>query len=344
MDEAPPGNGSLDGPDLPRFQAVTMRPLAYILGSLVVLMMVLAASPAFADEASSAKADELKKRGNQAMLDLNYTEALDAYTAAITLSPDDATLYYNLGRAHQAREDYPAAVDALDQFERKASPEVKARVPKLDVLVSDVRSRVGAVAVRCTADLPNATITIGDKATTKGCSTSPKVVRISVPSRQAVVEVRLTADTHQGQTVRVAVEGGAAPIAVLLTVLPTSTSGMLFVRATPLTARISVDGTERGNPPLELPIGAGSHVLDVRAEGHDDKHLQIVVEAGKRRDVPVDLQRTTPITSRWWFWTGVGIIAVGVGITVWYLIAQPESDASTGSIAPGQVSAPLVRF
>jgi hypothetical protein len=38
------------------------------------------------------------------------------------------------------------------------------------------------------------------------------------------------------------------------------------------------------------------------------------------------------------------VVAVGVGITLWYLVAQPESDASSGTIAPGQVSAPLVRF
>jgi hypothetical protein len=35
---------------------------------------------------------------------------------------------------------------------------------------------------------------------------------------------------------------------------------------------------------------------------------------------------------------------VGVGVGVWYLIAQPESSASRGTIAPGQVSSPLVTF
>ena len=314
------------------------------LACLACLAIALAPSTAFADEASVERVEELKKRGNQAMLDLNYAEALDAYTAAIGIAPDDATLYYNLGRAHQAREDYPAALDALDVFAQKATPEVKARVPKLEQLIADVRSRVGTLAVRCTETLTDATVAIGDKSTLTGCSTAPKTVRISVPSHTAVLDVRLSAERFQSQSVRVAVEGGGPVVQVALVVLAKATSGTLLVRATPLDARISIDGIERGNPPLEVPLPAGAHTLDIRADRHDPSHVPVVVEAGRTKDVRIDLQRTAPITTKWWFWTGVGVLAVGVGVTIWYLVAQPEKDASSGTIAPGQVSAPLVRF
>jgi len=308
------------------------------------LAIGVAPSTAFADEASVQRVEELKKRGNQAMLDLNYGEALDAYTAAIAIAPDDATLYYNLGRAHQAREDYPAALDALDHFAQKATPDVKARVPKLEQLIADVRSRVGTLNVSCTAEVTDGTVAVGDKTTLKGCSTTPKTVRISVPSRNAVVEVRLTADRYQSQSVRVAVEGGGPAVAASLEVLAKASSGTLLVRATPLDARISIDGIERGNPPLEVPLPAGAHTLDVRADRHDPSHVPVVVEAGRTKDVRIDLQKTAPITTKWWFWTGIGVLAVGVGVTIWYLVAQPEKDAGSGTIAPGQVSAPLVRF
>ena len=323
------------------------RPLfAYLVAATIglALAIVLAPTPAFADEAAVQRVEELKKRGNQAMLDLNYGEALDAYTAAIAIAPDEATLYYNLGRAHQAREDYPAALDALDQFARKASPDVKARVPKLEQLIADVRSRVGTLSIQCSADVPDATVSVGDKSTLRGCSTAPKVVRVSVPSRTAVLEVRLSAERYQSQTARVAVEGGGPPVNVSLKVLAKASSGTLLVRATPLDARISIDGVERGNPPLEVPLPAGAHTLDVRADRHDSSHVPVVVEAGRTKDVNIDLQRSAPITTKWWFWTGVGVLAVGVGVTIWYLVAQPEKDAGTGTIAPGQVSAPLVRF
>ena len=300
-------------------------------------------TPAFADDAATThRVEELKKRGNQAMMDLNYADALDAYSAAIAIAPDDASLYYNLGRAHQAREDYPAALDALDRFGQKASPEMRARVPKLDQLVGDVRSRVATVAVRCSADVQDASVTIAEKTTLKGCSTAPKQVRIGVPTHSAVVEVRLTAESFQSQSVRVSVEGGGPPVPVMLTLLAKASSGTLLVRASPPDAHISIDGIERGNPPLEVPLAAGAHEVDVRADRHDPAHVPVVVVAGRTKDVSVELQRSASLTSKWWFWTGVGVVVVGVG--VWYLVAQPESTASSGSIPPGQVSAPLVRF
>lgn len=318
--------------------------LRSVVSALLVALFLLAPARAFADDGAAQRVEELKKRGNQAMLDLNYADALAAYTAAIAIAPDDASLYYNLGRAQQAREDFPAALDALDTFGQKASPEMRARVPKLDQLIADVRSRVGTLAVQCSADVSDATVTIADRTTLKGCSATPKQVRISVSARRAVVEVSLTAESFQSQSVRVAVEGGGPVVPVMLTVLAKASSGTLLVRASPPDARISVDGIERGNPPLEVPLTAGAHEVDVRADHHDPAHVPVVVVAGRTKDISLELQRSAPITSKWWFWTGVGVLAAGVGVGIWYLVAQPEGDASSGTIPPGQVSAPLVRF
>lgn len=319
------------------------RTLAAFVWTCLVLSALLHASAARADE-TAQRVESLKQRGNQAMLELNYADALAAYSAAIALSPNDAALYYNLGRAHQGREDYPAALDALDQFAKKASPETRARIPKLAQLVADVRSRVGIVLLECSAEIEEAVVAIGDKVTQRGCTRTPREVRVSVPSRRLTVEVRLTAEGYQAQSVRAAIEGGGRPTAVRLVALPKATSGTLLVRATPPDAVISVDDVVRGNPPLEVPLAAGAHALDIRAERHNSAHVPVVVEAGKTKDVSIDLQRAVPITSRWWFWTGVGVVVVGAGVAVWYVVAQPEGDASSGTIPPGQVSAPLVRF
>ena len=321
-----------------------VRAHAFFLFAAIVLSTLLFATRAGADEGNAARVEDLKKRGNQAMVDLNYAEALDAYTAAIALAPEDASLYYNLGRAQQAREDYPAALDALDAFQQKAAPEMRARVPKLAQLVEDVRSRVGTLSIACTANVGDGTLSVGDKKTLKGCTTTPVTVRISVPARQAVVVVKFAAESYQAQSARVTVEGGGPVVNVRLTVLANGAAGLLLVHASPPHALISVDGTARGNPPLELPLPAGAHSVDLRAEGHEARHLSVVIEAGRTKELPITLDRSTPITSQWWFWTGVGVVAVGIGVTIWYLVAQPESSPSKGSIDPGQVSAPLMRF
>jgi hypothetical protein len=306
----------------------------------LILALSLFAAGAHAEEPTPAqRVDELKRRGNQAMIDLRYADALEAYRAAIAITPDDAVLYYNLGRAEQAREAFPEALDALDEFSRRASPEVRGRVPKLDELIADVRERVAIVSVRCTEDLPRAVVIVGDRGRIEGCTTAPKQLRAGVPAKRASVEVRLESETHRADPVTVALVGGAPPANVSFTPLLKTTTGTLVVRAVPQGAIIAVDGTERGNPPIEMIVGAGAHTIEARAERHDPKKLSILVEAGAKKDVAITLDRVTPITQKWWFWTGVGVAAAAVTTVVVLVAVQPERDPSRGSISPG-----LVRF
>src|SRR5438045_1674555 len=55
----------------------------------IALMLSGLARPVMADESAAGRVEELKKRGNQAMMDLNYADALEAYKAAIAIAPDD---------------------------------------------------------------------------------------------------------------------------------------------------------------------------------------------------------------------------------------------------------------
>jgi hypothetical protein len=298
--------------------------------------------------ATSARAqdnvEELKKRGNQAMLDLRYTDAIEAYRAALAITPEDASLYYNLGRAEQAREDYPAAADALAEFVKRASADMRARVPKLDELVADVRSHIGTIAVRCTTDVNDGVIVLGEKRIT-GCTAAPKEVRLSLPLRRTTIDARLESATFQAKTAKLTVEGGAAPVQLIFEVLPKSASGKLVVKATPNTAVISVDGVAHGNPPLEIVVGAGSHEVDVSADGHESTRRSVVVDAGGSRAVDVDLARNAPITSKWWFWTAVGAVVVAGAVTIVILAVQPEKDPHSGTrFSPGGTSVSLVRF
>ena len=49
--------------------------------------------------------------------------------------------------------------------------------------------------------------------------------------------------------------------------------------------------------------------VTLRREGEPDKPISFGVAAG---EVPV----ATPITRRWWFWAGIGVIAIGTGLLV----------------------------
>jgi PEGA domain len=310
-------------------------------GAIVIAIATLSSSSALAQESS---AEELKSRGNQAMMELNYAEALVAYRAALAKNPNDVALYYNIGRAHQARGDYPAALDALLEFDRRAPAETKAKVPSLGQLVADVKGHVGELTVHCSSDVARGTVVVDASTRLDGCSVAPKKVRVSLASRSATLEVRLESDVFQAPSVKVNVEGGGAPVDVALAVGPKSNAGIVRVHAVPAVAVVSVDGVAKGNSPVELSLPAGSHVVDVNADSYESAHVPFVLEAGGKKELSLTLEKTPPITKRWWFWAGTGVAAAGIVTAAIILIVQPERDSSKGTIDPGVIRAPLATF
>ena len=308
---------------------------AVAIGALTTSSVAIAQGPS---------ADELKTRGNQAMMDLNYAEALSAYRAALVMNPTDVALHYNIGRAHQARGDYVAALDALLEFERAAPPETKAKVPSLGQLITDVKSHVGELSLKCSADVAKATVVIDASTRVEGCGLAPKSVRVNVASKSASLEVRLESETFQAPSVKVNVQGGGPRVDVMLDVAAKTNAGILRVQASPAVAVISVDGVPKGNSPVELSLPAGAHVVDVEADAHERAHVPFVIEAGGRKELDLTLEKTPPITKRWWFWAGTGVIAAGVVTAAVILIVQPERESSKGTIDPGVIRAPLATF
>lgn len=313
-----------------------------LLSALVVTVAVAATTPASAEKAETPA--ELKTLGNQAMVSNNPTEALSYYRQALEKDPSDVTLHYNIGRAYQARGEYVEALAALVEFERTAPPEIKAKVPALDALLSDVRSRVGSLSIQCSMEAANATVLIGASVKVEGCSTTPRDVEVSLASKREALEVSLASDELVAPSVSVTLEGGARPVAVVLAVSPRARTGVLYVKASPARALVSVGGAPKGNSPLEIVLPAGAHVLDVTADSYERSRVPVVIEAGQRKEVDVTLEKKAPITTRWWFWTAAGVVVAGAAAASAILIIQPEKPHQRGSIDPGVVSAPLVTF
>lgn len=315
-----------------------MAPWLRWLFALVVLFVAL---PARADDG----AEDLKKRGAQAMSDLNYREALDLYRRAQKLAPDDAAIHYNVGRAHQALGELPEALDEVQEFAKRATPELRARVPKLDDLLRDLRAHVGELTVRCSKEVADGRISIAGRPVLESCTTTPKAVRIALKDAgKNAIEVSFNASAFDASPQKVTVEGGASPVAIVFDVVSRATSGILKVRSPQTEATVLVDGVARGNPPVELPLPAGGHSVELHARGYDDRQVSIVVSAGATKELDVPMSKSAPITAKWWFWTGVGVVVVAAVATTYILVAQPEREARTGDIQPGQVSAPLLRF
>lgn len=62
-----------------------------------------------------ASADELKALGNKAIADKNFDDAIDKFTQAIALQPDNHILYSNRSAAHASKKDWDNALKDADK-------------------------------------------------------------------------------------------------------------------------------------------------------------------------------------------------------------------------------------
>jgi hypothetical protein len=289
------------------------------------------APPSASAAPTAPDAAELRRRGNDAMASFRPGEAAEDYRQAYELTHDPALLY-NMGRALEAVEDYPAALVRYEDFARLASPDLRARVPKLDETIQALRGRVARVSVVC--NVAGARVLLRRKAVGETLAHGEPLV-LTLVAGEASLEV--DADGYNPFTQSLALPGGGN-VSVDVAMIPKALAGLLVVASQPAGGVVFVDGRELGNAPVEATVAAGNHQVAVRLPGFVDKSTSVVVAVGERRAVTLDLGASPPITKQWWFWAGLGaVVATGVGITI---AALTERSPGCGSIAPCRTSAP----
>jgi hypothetical protein len=308
-----------------------------VVAFLLALFLALHAHGALADEQGSPaeRAAELKQRGDAAMDALRYDDALSAYGQAYAISHDPAILY-NMGRVHQARGEYPEALDVLLSFDRDAPPSLKQRVPLLAELIADVRSKVVFVTIK--ANVVGARVIVRDRVI--GVTPLPGEVRLS--AGRAVVEV--TADDYLPFRREVDLVGGTQfALDAQLSRKPSST--VLVIRTVPSAASVLVDDKSGASSPAEVAVAPGAHRVLARHDGYDPLDTSAFVAPGERKELDLSLvPSTTAITGRWWFWTGVGVVVVAAGAVITYALLTPRSADQGNGFMPGQVASRLVAF
>jgi PEGA domain len=299
--------------------------------TLLALSFVAMAPRAWsADTSQTTQAAELKKKGDELMVALEYRAALDVYEKSYAISADPALLY-NRARAHQALSEYPEALDLLEQFTRSAPPDLKARVPKLDELIVDLRARVALVEVKCDAE--GARVLVRD--TALGTCNGPP---IRTRAGAAKIEVRAPGFDPFVQNVELRGGGETNTLTAKLQRALDAGKGWLTITTAPTSSLVVVDGRALGTAPVDVALQAGRHALVVRHEGYDESQLEVTLEDGQRRRLDVSLVPPKPVTQKWWFWTSIGAVVVGGTVLTYALLTT--RDAPNGSIAPGQVRGP----
>lgn len=302
---------------------------------LLILALTLASEVALGQSTPEAPrtesaADEAKRKGDDAMIALRYEEALGQYRLAFEASQNPAILY-NMGRAYEGLADFPRALDALEAFSEKAPAELRARVPKLDDLIRDVRGRVSTLVV--SAPVEGADIRLGERVvgTTKS---GQVIVRVNAGKQRLVV----AKDGYFPFERDVALVGGKIET-IDAALAPRATSGFLRVTSPVVGAAVSLDGKPIGVIPAEALASAGSHRVALRREGYEPTETNVVLAAGESKSVELPMAARAPIYAKWWFWTTVGVVVLGGVATTVALMTEKPAD--TGTIPPGQVKAEL---
>jgi tetratricopeptide (TPR) repeat protein len=291
-------------------------------------------APAPASDPPSDRAGKLRDQGNEAMLGMRYSDALVFYKQAMELAPDNLGLLYSIARADQFVGEYPDALAALDRFAKEAPPEMRAKVGRLDELFAQIRPRVAVLDLKC--DLPGARVIVREKV----IGTTP-LGPTRLVAGAATVQLELDGFFTESRDV-VLPGGGEASLTVELH--RKSTNGLVSIRTEPIGAHVFVDGREVGtsSPKLELALPAGPHDLLATRDGYDNAKVPVVLASGATRDITLTMDRSVPLTSKWWFWTGAAVIVAGGIVTTYALLT--EKSAQKGTLAPGQIAAPLVKF
>lgn len=301
-----------------------MRILLLLRIALVALFVSTLAASAFANPTSDAVA--LKARGDEEMDHLNFQQALQDYAQAYRLSMDPALLY-NQARALQSLNRMPEAVELLEKFDREAPPALKVKVPQLPQMLAEFRSRVGVLTIDCPEQ--GARILVNGRVV----GTTPLPDRaIRVNAGPTLVEV--TKEGAEPFRAELSVLSSGAEVQVRLVRKTT----VLVVGATPPALESTLDGKPGPGTPMEVSVSPGKHLLVLSRPGYYDLQTSTVVAAGERRELTFALE-SKPITTRWWFWSGV-VAVVAAGIMIPSLALSIERGPDKGNIEPFIVRAP----
>jgi hypothetical protein len=239
-----------------------------------------------------------------------------------------------MGHAYEGLGDFPAALIKYEEFARIAPPELKARVPKLSELLSDTRQKVSVVTISC--NVLGARVLVRDKMI--GEIPASGTLTQTLNSGPATIEIAYEGYAEVKQQVFFD-KGGKSSFDY--TLVAKDKAGVLYIQTTP-PGDVFVDGKSLGRAPAEGGVVAGEHKIVIRRPGFDDVEKVAVVAVGQRKELSINLEQKPPITARWWFWTGVGVVVVGGVILTVALLTERAPDS--GTIKPGQSQAPLLRF
>ncbi len=285
--------------------------------------VMLAGTPAAAQEADEAEAIRLFEEGVRLLDQRRFGEAADLLTRSRAIR-ETASALYNLGLAHRGMGRYRAALADFEEFRRiaaagnPATGQAAAIMAELRAALGQVRLVVRGGATDVQVDEEH--VGSADDLYQVDVDPGAHIVRASRPGyRPAERPVQL----GRGERVEVELDASSDP-------LPAS----LVVDAGHPEAEILIDGEVAGTGRFERIVPARSYAVEVRAPGREPQRRVVDLRPGARERVGFALGEESGRASgeesgllgSWWFWAGAALVVAG-GVAGVLVLTEDEPKA-----------------
>lgn len=187
-------------------------------------------------------------------------------------------------------------------------------------------------------DVTNARVSVDDKVIASTLDGTP------IALDPGAYELKFEVEGKPTITQKVVIASGERNRPVVVSFNSLDGRSVLVVSTTPAGAEVWLDGSYLGKSPVEKSVTEGEHTVRVELAGYDPNTTTLTTKSGDRRSVSLPLRETTrTVLSSPWFWAATGVLVVAAGIGA-YVALTTEKSPDTGTLPPGQVTAPLVRF
>jgi hypothetical protein len=300
--------------------------------ALLLVVLLAASGPAFADEAAGgsppASPDDFRaakrhfNRGIQLFDQGNFPGALAEFESSYRRRPSP-TVLYNIGLAQQQLHRYAEAIATLQRYLQLSPSVPPQRAEAVRQLIAAMEPRLARLDIL--VEPPGATVRIDGRI----------VGQAPVPTRLLTAGTYVVSAESPGYVAAreevVATSGQTT--AVRLKLVAEVRTGRVRLVVRPSDATLTVDQQVLGRGTASSELRAGGHVLEATAKGYQPHRSELVVAAGQERDVLVEL---VPVPrrfyQRWWFWT---LTAAVVGGVVAGAVVGTRPEPPHGSLPPG---------
>lgn len=319
---------------------MTSRPSKFF-AALFVCVALGASTTAHADDDSVTQARDQFLRGAALVKNAQWAEALTEFEHSAATRPHAVTTYNigacqrALGRYTLARETFLHARAQNDAAQGAELPqgvvtEMKGYLDEIERLLVDVTLTLEPGGASIAVDgRPLGPSTASASVLVAGIRTPGPPEPAPGPTFHVLLDpgahvFTLTRKGFSDSVVNKTFSPGTSiPLRLALDKLPAT----FHIGSDPGGAAASIEGVDVGATPLELSRPAGDYLVRVKKSGFVAYESRVSAQAGESVNVfaklPVD---KPPITARWWFWTGLGVLVVGGALAAYFIAAATTAE------------------